>query len=249
MKIFSKLLLLVGSTIFCLVLALSIVGDLAISNFGNDSARDQLQISRNTVQMTVENYTEEQESLSKMIALNVSLAQALADKDTLALKAFAKEIIKGPMVDLVTICDTQGFVLARGHSETVGDKLETGIVTLPLTRNRAVIGLDTGHSVPLLLGSGTPIRHNGQIVGVVVAGMDISSGEFVKKIKASLNVENTIFLDNTRISTTVMRDGKPAVGTTMDNAQILDGVYRSGKTVFSRNLIAGQEYETQYSHA
>ncbi|MDR0826848.1 MAG: methyl-accepting chemotaxis protein, partial [Desulfovibrio sp.] len=90
------------------------------------------------------------------------------------------------------------------------------------------------------------VKHEGKLIGVVILGTDMSSGQFVKSIKDTLHVECTIFLDDTRISTTVMRDGKPFINTPLNNSAIYDRVIGKGELVLTRNIIAGAGYDTAY---
>jgi methyl-accepting chemotaxis protein len=77
-------------------------------------------------------------------------------------------------------------------------------------------------------------------------GEALSSGKFVARIKEALGVESTIFLGDIRVSTTVMRDGKPFIDTPLDNAEIYNQVMGQGQPVITRNLINGEEYDTSY---
>lgn len=248
MKIFGKLMLLVGGTILCLVIAFCIVGYFVITSAGNRSARETLATSSKVVQDNINTNLQNQKLLSSILSEDAAFAAALAAKDIEALLAMSKVLLNSPSVDLVTICDANAVVLARGHDSSRGDKLADTRLSamIPLKEGRAIVGLEPGKVVPLTLASGTPIRHNGQTVGVVITGMNLSSGAFVTGIKNSLGVESTIFLKDIRMSTTVIRDGKPFVGTPLNNPDIYRQVMELGKTVVTRNIIGGEEYDTAY---
>jgi len=117
---------------------------------------------------------------------------------------------------------------------------------VPLNEGKIFTGIEPGAEVKLSLTASVPIRHQDKIVGVAILGMNLSSNELVDRIKKQLNVECTIFLDNTRVSTTIINQGQRAVGTRMDNAAIYQSVMGKGERVVSRNTILGVEHDTAY---
>lgn len=248
MKILGKLMLLVSSSTVCLVVAFCVVGYLIMTDFGNESAQKQLSTAARSMQKNISESLKMQETLSEMILMDAEFIKALATGDADMVKKVAGHLAKSDNIDLVTVCDAEGKVVARGHSDEAGDFLGPRRMSsvIPLRDGKRVVGLEPGNIVRLTLASGTPLRYEGKIVGAVIIGQDLSSGAFVNGIKAVQQVECTIFLNNMRVSTTVMRDGKPVVDTPLNNDAILDKVVGSGETIFSRNMIAGKEYDTVY---
>ncbi|SBW10824.1 Methyl-accepting chemotaxis sensory transducer [uncultured delta proteobacterium] len=249
MSIFKKLILLVSATISCLIIALCLTGYFLISGTGNDSAKSQLAIYSNVVQQEIEISMQAQKTFGGILQNDHAFARAVAAGNVDALRGSAKELMDSPLIDLVTICDAKGVVLLRGHSDKAGDTLPAtrASMKIPLTEGKTIVGIEPGNVVKLTLASGVPIRHEGNIVGVAILGMDMTSGAFVKKIKDQMNVECTIFMDDTRVSTTVINaEGKPAVGTKLNNDKIYQAVISRGEKVPSRNTILGAEYDTVY---
>ncbi|MCC8194062.1 MAG: methyl-accepting chemotaxis protein, partial [Deltaproteobacteria bacterium] len=249
MPILKKLLLLVSVAIVCLVTAMCLTGYFLIAHMSNDSAKTQLLVYSRVVQEEIEMAEQAQLNFGNILQGNTEFARAVASDDKAVLRETAKKLMESPMVDLVTICDANVVVLFRGHSDKSGDTLPPARTSMavPLKEGRAIVGIEPGNEVTLTLVSGVPIRHEGKIVGAAILGMNMASGEFVKKVKSQMNVECTLFVDDTRVSTTVMNaEGKPAIGTQLNN----DGIYREvigqGEKVFSRNMILGAEYDTVY---
>ena len=248
MSISGKLITLITATIVCLVAMLCGTGYYLISSSADAAAREQLVANAKSMQGLIESNIEAQKTISTAISLDQELARSIAQQDVAALKSMAKTLVGQPSIDLVTICDINGKVLVRGHSEEAGDTLPARRMssTIPLKEGKLALGLEPGNVVRLTLASGTPIRHQGKLVGAIIIGEDLSSGKFVKKIKESMGVECTIFLDDTRVSTTVMRDGKPFINTPLNNPQIYDQVIKQGKSVVTQNVIGGVDYDTSY---
>ena len=187
-------------------------------------------------------------AIGKLLQFDTGFAMMLANKDAVGLKKVARGIVEEPLIDLVTICDVEGRVVVRGHSDKSGDLLGSSRLSasIPLKEKRVVVGMEPGNVVRLTLASGVPILYEGKLVGAVIIGSDLSSGVFVGKVKKMLNAEATIFLDDVRISTTVMRDGRPVIDTKLGNPTIYQEVMQEGKVFLGSNNIAGKEYTTTY---
>ena len=248
MSIKGKLISLVAVTIGSMVIALCLVGYFVIQYSGDEAAKVQLLSYQQAVQKDIDERLRVEETLAAFIQSDKLIAEAIATGNIDYVKERAKAMTGLPVIDLVTICDAGGKVLARGHLPDVGDVLGQNRLSawMPLREGRVAIGLEPGTKVRMTLASGIPIDYQGKRVGVVILGSDLSNGTFVNDIKKSLGVESTIFLGNERVSTTVMRDGKPVVGTTLDNSAILDKVLGQGQRVVTRNIIAEKAYDTVY---
>ena len=248
MKIFWKLMTLVGGAIVCLVVAFCLVGYFIFTDFGNTTSAKQLNIAAQTMQKEIDDGLELQQTLSNAISIDNSLSRAVALVDLRELKESADSLMKSASVDQVTIVDATGKVLIRGHSDLRDDVLSPTrqAVSVPLNQGRAISGLEPGKLIRLSIASGTPVFHEGKVVGAVIIGTDLASGKFVDELKKVLDVECTVFLDDVRISTTVLREGKPVIDTPLGNDSIYDKVIRKGETTVTRNNIAGKTYDTIY---
>ncbi len=101
--------------------------------------------------------------------------------------------------------------------------------------------------VNLSLRAGHPVKLNDQVVGSITAGIDLSSDtRFVDEVKKRFGLECTIFHEDTRVSTTLVKDGKRLIGTKMDNPQVIDTVLRKGQKFIRENRIMGKDYHTAY---
>ena len=249
MSIFKKLILLVGSTISVLVVALCLLGYFSISETANDAAHRQLQVYSNVFQEKINSAKQAQESLAYSLQQGDALPKAMSTGDVTTLKALAKGLTDSPLVDFVTIADAKGVVLVRGHSDKAGDTLPSTRHSFqkPLSEGKIVTGIEPGSVVVLTLAAGIPIKMDGKIIGVVILGMDMTSGSLVNALKKMMNVECTVFLGDTRVSTSVMnKEGKPAVGTKLNNDAIYQKVIVRGEKAIARNVILGSEYDTVY---
>lgn len=248
MSISRKIALLLISTVLCLVITLGVVAYMLILTSGNETATKTLKISQKTLQTHVDAMLSSLSMAGDMVEEHAPLALAVTHGDAAAARAIARAFVNGPGIDFFTVCDMTGKVLARGHSDASGDQIAKSLVALnvPLKEGRRIVGLEPAAEAPLALCAGVPLIFDGKQVGIAILGTDLSSGAFVNSIKQSLDVESTIFLDDVRIATTVLRDGKPVVNTKLNNPSIYDAVIKRSEVVFTRNVIAGQQYDTAY---
>ncbi len=72
---------------------------------------------------------------------------------------------------------------------------------------------------------------------------------FVDKMKKELGVECTIFHNDMRVSTTILKDGQRAIGTKMDNPQVIETVLKKGQIFHNENKIMDRMYDTPFLHA
>lgn len=86
---------------------------------------------------------------------------------------------------------------------------------------------------------------NGKLCGTVFAAMNLANQDDVEYIKNAANMEATIFAGNKRIATTIIKDGKSIVNTTLDE-RIENLVIRQGKSYQGEARILGDPYLVSY---
>ena len=68
-------------------------------------------------------------------------------------------------------------------------------------------------------------------MGSVTTGVDLTPADHavVEQIKKLFGIECTLFHGDTRVTTTLMKDGQRVIGTKMDNPKVLDTVLAKGQ--------------------
>ncbi|WP_027367603.1 methyl-accepting chemotaxis protein [Desulfocurvibacter africanus] len=185
-------------------------------------------------------------TVAKLMAENPDVARALDQGDAAFLRGYAREVMGSSGVEFITIADSRGSVLARGHSDKAGDSILNQTNVQKALNGQASVGMEPGRVVKLSLRAGQPVRLDGRIVGVITPGIDLASLKFVDSIKQRLGVECTLFDGDTRASTTIQVNGKRAVGTKMDNPVVLETVIQRAQPFIGRNKILGSDHDTAY---
>ncbi len=245
-SIFWKLMAMIVVTIILLAGSIFFtVNSFVITGFDQEAVTN-IKVFRENVDHELEDLRQFLLAGAYMMAENPTVAQAVAEGNSAYLKKVAKDLMDKSLIEFVTVSDKDGKVLARGHSDKTGDSVLNQTNVKKALQGQQSVGIEPGTAVKLSLRAGYPVRWNGKIVGVITPGIDLGSHSFVDSIKKRTGVECTIFENDTRLTTTIIRDGKRAVGTKMDNPTVIETVLRKSQPFIARNLILGREYDTAY---
>ena len=151
-------------------------------------------------------------------------------------------------VDIVTLSDINGIVLARGHDVKTGDNASgqkalaaalkgTGASTI---ENDTASGLATGGSAPIY-------DYSGNLIGAVSCGHDLSLTKYVDDVKAATGYEVTIFNGDTRMSTTLIDESGNRVIGTKAGAEVIQTVLKQNLGYSVRIELFGSTYAAHYS--
>ncbi len=194
-------------------------------------------------------FEEQKKSLTAsgfLMATNAQVVGKMVESDTPWLQQYAKKVMTETGVESITISDASGKCIARGHSDKVGDSVANQVNVQKALKGEVSVGVEQGTVVKFSLRAGYPVKKGDEVIGVITPGFTLSSERFVDQIKKNLGLECTIFQADMRISTTIMKEGKRAVGTKMDNSKVLENVIQKGQRFVGHNTIFGAAYNTAY---
>lgn len=184
---------------------------------------------------------------ASFIADRPDVIKAAAEHDTSSLQKIAADANKQLQLDFITIADTSGMVIARGHSDKSGDSVTNQENVVQALQGKTTCGFEEGTVVKFALRAGTPIYKEGEIIGSVTTGYNFSTDAFVDMIKKNYGVECTIFQNDTRVSTTLTgNDKNRIVGTKLTNREIIEKVLTKGQIYIGKNIIQEKKYDTSY---
>ena len=246
LTILRKLLLMV----ICIVLLTSVAifgtaHHFMKRGFADESARAVTQF-RDVVARNIDDRSAKFLEEVRLVAQHADFAAAVAAGDGPRAAELARRLMRDVGSDFMTVTDDKGNVLARGHSDKTGDSVLDQDTVRRALRGEATVGIISGTVVPFTLRAGAAIHRDGKVVGTVSIGTSLVREGFVDDVKSFTGLEVTVFKGDARVMTTIVRDGKRAIGTRMDNPKVLETVFTAGKTFLARNQILGSEYETAY---
>lgn len=213
----------------------------------DEQAEKEVAMTSRMIQVNFNDLKEKVKGSAASFAGRPDVAAAMEKKDTAYLQNLSKALMVNEGLGFVTIADKDGNVIARGHSDKTGDNVTSQVNVKKAQAGEVFVGIESGTVVKLSLRAGAPVKIEGRIVGTVTPGVDLpKENVFVDNIKKGFGVECTIFDQDTRVSTTLERDGKRIIGTKMDNPKVIETVLKNGQTFLNKNQIQGIDYNTAY---
>ena len=242
-----KIIAIVGAVIIGVCVLTIVVTYYLLSSTFDDLGRKELATDANVVQGQIDLMTEKVSTVAALVANNPSVVKAIKERNSDYLKQLSTEVTNNSGGVFVTIADKTGAAIARGHSDKTGDSVINQINIQKALAGEVSAGIEEGTEIKFSLRAGYPVKAGGEIVGSVSTGIDLSSKHsFVDDLKKRLGAECTIFQGDTRVSTTIIRDGQRAVGTKMDNPRVIETVLRKGERFHDVNRILGKDFDTVY---
>jgi len=199
------------------------------------------------LQAVVSNMLDEEENQLRLtiqaLATMPQLVDAVYERDIDSVLDNAQTIKQQFEYDIVIITDAQGVVLARGHSDIAGDDISERPMTATALRGEVSSGIyyDLTAVVPFSVRSFSPIYKDDYFAGILITGIDVGAEAYVDNIHRLINLNFSIFYDDTRYMTNLKdEDGNRIVGTVFDNEQISHRVLNNGETVVERYELFGE---------
>ena len=240
---------LIGAVVALLVV--SIVSLLAISNYefaeeNYQSARKQVQTSSDGLDRVLEDYKQDLLISGKAMAATPGLPEALAAVDREKVVSLLGSYAKQMDVDVVIAVNAQGIVAARTHDEKFGDNIGDRSYIVDAFRGKDSSFMESTAITKLSMRGVVPVRNTaGNIVGALVCGRNMLTGNFVDTVKQFFGVEATIFIGDTRETTTLMQSGKRVIGTKASPA-IAERVLQKGEIYIGETELLGSSFMTLY---
>ncbi|MCL2084602.1 MAG: ATP-binding protein [Oscillospiraceae bacterium] len=150
-------------------------------------------------------------------------------------------------VNYYIITDSEGLVLARTHEPgNYGDSVVNQRSIKDALEGRSSSYYEQGIFVKVSVCTGAPVYDaDGNIIGVISAGVRFDIDDTVDNLKHLLNAEVTVFLGDTRIATTLMIDGQRAKGTVLDS-HIAQTLIEDQREYSGKVELFGLSYEAYY---
>jgi methyl-accepting chemotaxis protein len=183
---------------------------------------------------------------SRVILSNLESLESLdAKTDPEMGTSLAKLVQNNRNMDYLAVFGQDGQIVWSSSSGNVPKELDLAVLRdAPATTDRATMSESLPGALDMRFVS--PITLKGQPAGKLVTGKFIFDDGFMDELKEALGVEFTVFSHDTRYNTTLKNRGQKAIGTKIDNPEVLDKVLGSGQSLISKSTIFGQNYDTIY---
>lgn len=246
MSIKTKLISVVVVLLIVAVASLLVISNYEFAQENYNRTLSRVQISSNGFDKVIESYKRDLNIASKTMAATPGLAEAIANSDREKVLSLLANYVKEMDVDVVTVVDTKGVVTARTHDNKFGDNIMDRSYVVDALKGKETSSMESTALVKLSLRSVVPVKNNaGEIAGALICGRNMLTGKFVDTVKQLFDVEATIFINDTRETTTFMDNGKRATGTKASQA-VVEKVLQKGEIYIGEAEIFGKPFVTIY---
>ncbi len=247
-KIGTRLALLsVGSVVLTAVIIFATVF-LMLSNTINTStenhSHDCLTILENEIQTCLDNSEASALGLAKQAELKTAVSERSVDGVLAAVDDYYTSTHM--KTNSITITDNTGTVIARYYSDKKDDSIADQTYIKKALAGQSTTAVAQGTNIQLGARTGAPIYGDeGNVIGVVSVTFPLDSEEFIDSVKGESENEFTIFKDNVRVNTTVMKGSERAIGTEM-GADVAKIVLDNQETYNAQTEIMGNTFMAAY---
>lgn len=245
-----NLTLKVVISLFCSMLLTSVITVAVGIHFMTRPLEESITNSLERVQRNMDAVntatTQRYRNIGLALAEDSDLHRAMTAGDMAALRSRLVAFARDAHLDVLTLTDARGQVLVRSHSEQAGgSEAEQAAVKAALSGTETV-GLCTLSDAPHLLGAVLPVRSGGSVIGALALGVSLDNPAHIDWLKRINDLEVTFFEGDTRVMTSIVANGKRAVGTRLNNPSIQDAVLQKGQPVIQENVILGEPFRSIY---
>ena len=246
-----KMVLMTGIMVFLAVVCTAGFSIRRFSGFFTTEVQREADRGVQGIENTLNELRQDAEILASDLAATPSVREAILSGDPEAIRNEIRAMsgrneASGKRADFLTVTDAKGVVLARTHSDRTGDSIAYQYSTSHALEGKAASAIEPGTTVLLTARAAVPVTDaRGAVAGVVTAGFDLSKESLADRVRELFGTEITIFGGDTRYATTIMQDGKRAVGTKL-NPAIAEQVLGRKETYRGRTEIMGIPFLTTY---
>ncbi|WP_419780691.1 methyl-accepting chemotaxis protein [Maridesulfovibrio sp.] len=183
---------------------------------------------------------------AELLSHEVELINAIGQGDSQELNKTLRKLMAETDSEFLTLTDAKGTVLGRAHANSSGDNIQSHGTVRKALRGEISSGIIKGKEIAFSLRSTAPVKSDGKIIGTISLGTSLSDEDFVDDVKRFSDLEVTVFNGDTREMTTIVKNGRRAVGTQMTNQEVITTVIDRGNTFLATNNILGIDYQTAY---
>jgi len=235
--------LMIAAIIGIIVYIVSVQSDNLVTTLCAENAK----ISNIAFAKEMQNLQNDALTRAKIIASSNDVVNAIINGNDAALKGALLEMNEG--MDTIMVCDPNGNVLMRAHNDQKGDNVfSQKVISATLNTGTGMATIAKGSTVGLATRGTSVIEDfNGNTIGAVICGHDLSKPKHVESVKEAHNCEATIFDLDTRLMTTLVDEkGDRVVGTKASDT-VIETVINQKKDYYSRITLFGRNYYSYYS--
>jgi len=234
--------------IACLTIILVIVVSV-ISIFTNSILENSFQAESKTALQglsdEVNTYKDSTKQVGDDLAAQANIISDFNKNNAADLQTILESTVKNANVNYAFATDLQGKVIAASSYDLDTSNfsnlahVKSAIQGKSSCVSEAVVGTN------LAICYGAPVKSGDTVIGTISVVQSLADSKFVDALKKISGCEYTVFLGDTRINTTVTKDGKRQTGTKMSST-VKDTVITNKKSYVGKADILGVTHMASY---
>ncbi|SDM62714.1 methyl-accepting chemotaxis protein [Acetanaerobacterium elongatum] len=221
---------------------------ISLNNTVKETVQHSAQSSISMMKEEISNLQKTMESSAKTIAMNSEITRAVENDNKDGVLAELGKVSKALGLDNITVANEKGIVIARLHEPAkFGDDISNQISIKSALQGKTTSEIEPGTTIRYAVKSGTPVYDaGGRVIGALTVSYKLDNPEFVDSLKKMTNADFSIFAGDERINTTIMDNGKRAVGEKL-SAAVAEKVINQKQPYVADVKLFGKNYIALYS--
>lgn len=244
MKVLTKLILIVGTSILVSCLLVAVVSLFIFDKAIMEDTISQLDYTVYGVEHTLQDWQESLEGDVQMLAKQEEMYELMKEKRPDDMREYSNRISEELGLDLLVIMDNSGVVIGGDEQLALGTNLTSLLTVREALQKEANYTVENIDSIGFYILSAAPVydlENSDKIIATVLAGFSLA--EFPFLVQDSYNVESSIFCETICMETSVMDEqGNSMKGVNFSNLEIVDRVLIQGQVYKGEDHINNEDY-------
>jgi len=250
----SKLIVPIVGMLVLMVVSIFVYVSVSALNLAEDLTQERILLASSAADAQLDNLEEQTLIVALSIAHSYEVVSNLLNwnanpqgraQSRQAIVEYLQYIADIMGVDSFVVRDAQGVIVLRLHDlDFYGDQ-DGSAAGLAALRGETSTSYSSTPTMPMGLNTTVPIRHGGSIIGTMTPILFLHTDAFVDRFAEIFNATVTVFGGSTRVATTVMEDGRRAIGIDA-SAGIVEEVLRRGQPLMTELELFGVPYHAYY---
>ncbi|MDR0448449.1 MAG: cache domain-containing protein [Treponema sp.] len=230
-----------------LVIILNIFLSVRFIGFSDSLIEEKLLADINSLKLYLDDSSGNTRASAVSMAINPDAIKAIKDRDMNELLKVCIPMLDIYRINYFTVCDKDGIVLLRTYDpENFGDSILNQQNVQDALAGNVSTYYESGTAIKVAVRTGAPVYDtNGNLIGVISAGVRFDLDSAVEKLKTLFHSEVTVYLGSRRIASTITMEGKSVIGTELD-PRIAKTVIEDKQIYSGDTVILGEKYKTFY---
>jgi len=216
-----KIIIPVTFMLTALVIIIIAFSTARFSSYSVTLFNERNSVAANGLKKFISHCDRDTKTASFTAAGNIDVIAAIKNRDTEELRGLILKLADIYHVDSITVKDENGLVLARTY-------------------------IEENPASKVVIRNGAPVYSDGnKMLGVVSAAIKLDTNDVVDQLKQQYDAEFSVFRDNSRIVTTIIKNEERVTGSGIDSA-IAEYFTRNKTEYFGSATIQNENYSVFY---